>query len=249
MLIVLFIFNINALYAFELRTAAQDIRPKFIKVLQNEKSIMAGLEIDIIRAIESVDSDIKFIGQNSFMPIGRIITELKSGRLDIFIGAGKTDSRIKNLIFIDPPLYPVHHVLLAKIDEPLNITSYSQLKALGKKGSTLTILNTGTQRHLEAIGDLKVTPIQSVPTMLELVALGRARFAYYHDLGLTYAARKYALDDAFKILPTKFHTYHHYAVLSKHTPNAYLKRIKSAIIQLKKSGILRKIHQKYTSVQ
>ncbi|ODN41779.1 type 2 periplasmic-binding domain-containing protein [Piscirickettsia litoralis] len=76
--------------------------------------------------------------------------------------------------------------------------------------------------------------------MLKAVIKGHARFVYYHSLGLSYAIKKYNLEDKLKILPVNFKVYNHYAVVSKKYPQEYFEMVQDALKHINNNGLFKK---------
>jgi hypothetical protein len=81
-----------------LKTAAQDSRQKYFK--REGQNYITGICVDVLRAIEEIDSDLVFIGDQEFMPFKRIEFDLEEGRLDCFTGFIKNEERQNILILI-----------------------------------------------------------------------------------------------------------------------------------------------------
>ena len=99
--------------ALEVRTAAQDSQPKFIK----DGATITGLCVDIFKAIERTDPDLKFPVLNSFTPLPRTEVLLQEGTLDVICGLAGTKDRKEKFDVIDIPVYTTHLVFAARKDE------------------------------------------------------------------------------------------------------------------------------------
>ena len=100
--------------ALEIKTAAQDSPPKYF--LQGDGN-MSGICIDILRAIEAVDPQLRFSGENRMLPFKRLQLYLESGELDVFFGLKKTASRNEKFYFSRLPLYPLKYVIAVRNED------------------------------------------------------------------------------------------------------------------------------------
>ena len=78
-----------------------------------------------------------------------------------------------------------------------------------------------------------------------MLKLKRARFAFYHDLGLRDVINKQGMGDEIKILPVSFLRYSHYAAFSRKVPNETREKIEIALDKLSTTGELTKIYMKH----
>lgn len=229
--------------AIDLHTAAQDSLPKYYKLDDNT---MGGICVDIIKAIEDIEPQITIHGYQEFLPFKRLQNKLKSGQLDVFFGLKKTAERRAIYQFLDIPLYHLNYVLAARIDEEVEIKSFDDLRALGPEGRVLTVYGTAACQFIHNEGGILVDDgAKSSEILLKKLLHGRGRFAFYHDLGLSSVIRKNHLENHVKILPTKFSTYHHYVAFSQHVSAETISLVGAALLQLKKSGALDRIHRQY----
>src|SRR5437870_2931771 len=109
----------SAAHAVEVRTAAQDSQPKFIK----EGPAITGLCIDIFRALERIDPQLKFQALTGFTPLPRSEYQLQEGELDVICGLAATKERKEKFNIIDIPIYTTHLTLAARKDEKANVNS------------------------------------------------------------------------------------------------------------------------------
>jgi len=231
-----------SLHAVELKTAAQESAPKYFKSDGN----MQGLCVDTMKAIEEVDSNLKFTGYENFLPFKRLQLYLYKSQLDIFFGFKKTDKRKAKYTFIDTPLYTVQYMVAVRIDDDVNINSIDDIRALGSNGKILTTFGSATSRFLNKQGGLTVDDgAQTTSLLLKKLIGKRGRFAFYHNLGLTTVIRNDNLSDKVKILPVSFLTYDHYAAVSQTIPASTVNQINDALKKLSDNGELKKIHIKY----
>lgn len=248
-LISYILVHVPDLSAFDLRTAAQKSTPKYITFDHNEENKIGGLCVDIMRAIEGLDKNIKFIGDQNYLPFKRMQTRLENGELDVFFGFVKNESRAEKFIFIDPPLYSVKHVVAIRKNDDVNINSFEDIRKLGEKGTILTIFGTSTHRYLLKQEGLIVDQGgKTIPANLNKLLARRGRFVYYHNLGLIDSINRTNLGKKIKILPASFQEYQQYVAFSKKVSSEKVKKVQSALEKLSQSGELKKILQKYMAL-
>src|SRR5471032_2037642 len=77
-----------------IRVAAQEATaPKFVQLKRNGRIEIGGICIDIMRAIERVEPDISFVGDQRWQPFPRLLASLAAGELDAACGLLQTDQR------------------------------------------------------------------------------------------------------------------------------------------------------------
>jgi len=228
------------------KTAAQDSNPKYFL----DDGQMKGLCIEIMHALESVNPEIKFQGQNVFLPFKRMSRMLKEGELDLFFGFVKNESREKEYVFIDPPLYKVNHVVAVLKEDNVKVDSFADIRSLGKEGKIMTTFGTSTKRYLDKQGGLIIyNHGKTISANLKMLLRKRGRFVYYHNLGLITSIKKDHLEDKIKVLSTSFREYSQYIAFSKHVSKEKVQIIKKALEKLKLNGKLDSIFRKYSQIQ
>jgi len=245
-IIFLFLSSSNA-SPIIFKTAAQDSDPKYFL---DEEDNMKGLCIDIMNAIESVDPEIKFQGQNIFLPFKRMSRMLKDGELDVFFGFVKNETRKKDYVFIEPALYKVNHIVAVLKEDMVEVNSFDDIRRLGKDGKVMTTFGTSTKRYLDKQGGLIIYDQgKTITANLKMLLRSRGRFVYYHNLGLITSIKKNKLEDKIKVLPTSFREYSQYVAFSKHISKEKIQKIKTALEKLKINGQLDIIFNKYSQIQ
>jgi len=231
-------------FAVELKTAAQKSAPKYYKSDTNQ---IVGLCVDIIHAIESVDQNIKFTGYQEFTSFKRLQHQLESGQLDIFLGMKQTAKRKDQYNFLNIPLYQLNYVIAVRKDDNIHIQNFDDIRAFNENGEILTVRGSAASTFLQKQGGLLVYDGANSPsTLLKMLKYKRARFAFYHDLGLHYINNKEGFANEIKIFPVSFLTYSHYVAFSRNVSDETIDKIKIALEKLKSSGELKKIYRKYS---
>ncbi|PHV13037.1 substrate-binding periplasmic protein [Chitinimonas sp. BJB300] len=230
--------------ALEIRTAAQDSQPKFIK----DGETITGLCVDVFKAIERVDPELKFSELRDFMPLPRIEAWLEEGKLDAFCGLAKTDKRKAKLDFIETPIYATQSVLAARIDDKVDIKGFDDLAKLGDDGVVLVVNGTVHVDILAAHPSIKFDAgAKDTSTNLNKLIAGRGRFVFQNDFALADEIKRDHFVGKIKILPTQFElegTERYFVVSKKATPGINDK-LRAAVEKLSKSGELARIFLAY----
>jgi len=211
---------------------------------------MGGVCVDIIQAIEKVDSKIKFTGYHEFLPFKRLQAYLEKGQLDVFFGLKKTEKRLENYVFLDIPLYKLNYILVVRSENNINLNSFNDIRKLGRKGLILTVYGSAARKFLQEQGGLFVDSAAKNPLIaLKKLIADRGTFVFYHDLGLKGLITKEKLEKKVRILPVSFSTYYHYSAFSKKIPIETIDRVNVALEKLKDNGELTSIWRKYSLME
>lgn len=240
--LVALLFMSTSLSSQELKTAAQESAPKFIK---NTDGSVTGLSVDVMRAISAIDPTVKFKGYQVVIPLKRIERMLESGELDVFFGFVKNNERQEKYIYIDPPIYTVADVLVARIDDSIDIGSLDEIKAMGKDGTVLMSSGIAQVAQFVAMGIPVDDGGKTLGANLRKLALNRGRFVFQSEIEVVSAIREEKLEDKVRILPTRFNQGGRYVAFSRKVPVEVVAKIKSALEKLDQNGELRKIESSY----
>ncbi len=228
--------------AVELRTAAQESEPKFIKKAGGSE--IAGICVEVMRAIEKIDSSIKFKGDQEFKPFNRIEIELESGELDVFVGAIKNKERELKYTYASVPIYHTRNIIAVRIDDDIKLDKLEDIKKLQ---DNVILVNRGNaqadtlkQEGYNVNDDGKLAE-QNIKKLLAK----RGRFWYQDEISLKAALKDNKVQDQIKILPNNFDESGRYLAFSKKIPSETIGKIESALRVLTRSGELGKIFSKY----
>lgn len=230
--------------AVEVRTAAQDSQPKFIT---NGKAI-TGLCIDIFKAVERVEPELKFTEPTGLVPLPRIEAMLQDGSLDVFCGLAKTGKRMDKFDFIEIPLYKTQVVLAARIDEKADVRNFDDLRKLGPDAVILVVDKTVQAEMLAAQPGLRMDAGgKDTSANLQKLVTGRGRFILQNDFALVDEIRRHKLGDKVKILPAKFDQEgaERYMVLARQAAPQIKEKLRAALDKLNRSGELGKLFRPY----
>ncbi len=234
--------------AIDIRTVAQESgSPKFVTLDANGKRQIGGLCVDIMRAIERVDPDLRFVGDQQWVPLIRIEAGITAGKIDSACGLIRTAQRKEKFDFIDTPLFPVNYLLVVRAGDDVQVKDWSDVRSLGEHGVILTIHGfVGILSHLHELGGLRIdTGGRDTRVNLEKLVAGRGRFFIHRSPGVVGEIASSNLRDKVKILPTVMYSETFYMMVSKSMPPAVKDKINKALLQLTASGELAKLSKKW----
>lgn len=249
-LLVLFALAVGPASAriLTIKTAAQEeASPRYNVALKKDgRQTVTGLCIDILRAIERVDPEIRFVGDQAPLPLVRVQASLEHGDIDAYCGLNKNPEREKTILFLEPPLYEVNYTVAVRADDDVQVKSFEDIRKLGADGKVLVMHGSSSQRFLENIGGLQLdTGGKNQFDNLQKLIAGRARFFYRHDLGLHGEIVDEGLGDKVKLLPISLDRQYQYLLVSKKAPPEVAQRLRKAIEKLKADGELGRIRARY----
>lgn len=225
-----------------LRTAAQDSPPKYAR---GPGGSIGGIGIDIMRAIERVDPSIRFTGDQDLMPFKRIEIMLERDDLDVFFGFIRTDERSGKYVFIDPPLYRVADVLVAREDDPLDVQNLPDLAQMADSPIVLVASGTAQADQLKDMGVLVDDGGKTVAANLSKLLRNRGRLVMQSEIEILSEIREQKLQTRVRILPTRFNESGRYVAFSKGVPAPTVAKVQIALDKLSKSGELFTIFSRY----
>jgi ABC-type amino acid transport substrate-binding protein len=230
-----------------LRTAAQEGSvPRFVPASSPEGAA-TGLCIDLLRAIERVDPEIRFTGDQTWMPLTRIEAELAAGVQDVGPCFVKDAEREANLVFVEPPLYQMTFSLAARADDNVQIRTWDDVRKLGSNGVVLSLRTSGPAKRAQkmAPGVTFDDSASSVELNLRKLVAGRGRFAYYSTPALRQNIERAGLTGKIRILTPPMDGAPVYLTVGKHVPKETVEKLRRAILQLHASGELPQLVQKW----
>jgi len=227
-----------------LKTAAQKSYPKFYI---DEHENIAGLGIDIMRAIEAQDTEIKFEYPNTLVPWNRIQKLLEVGKLDIYFGLVKNPAREAKYTFLATPLYSLQHVVAVRANDDVIVNNFADILALGEEGIILTPRGSGTIKYMnsQATGLIIDAGAEDIITNLRKLMLKRGRFFYFHDLAIRSTMINHQLTQRLKVLPATFRDYYQWAAFSNRVPLEVREQVERALAELNEQGQLEAMFNTY----
>lgn len=232
----------TSISADTLRTAAQESPPKFFK---HSDGGMTGIGCDIMRAIERLDPSIRFTGEQTFVPIKRIELMLERGDLDIFFGFIKNEERASKFVFVDPPLYRVADVLLAREDDPIKVQRLEDLAALAKDSIVLVSSGTAQAALLKKMNIVVDDGGKTVAMNLHKLMHKRGRLMLQSEVEIVSSLKEQKMEGNFRILPARFNESGRYVAFSRNVPAQTIAKVQLALDKLNNSGELELIFSRY----
>lgn len=202
---------------------------------------------DIFAALEKVDKNLRFAIDPRPTPLKRIESEFKDGQLDIVCALLDTPLRNKIAIRIATPLYPVQERLVGRKDDTGAIQS---VQDLARSGDLVV-----TQSGASYANDLRRSGVRVIETpgssvvALRNVLNKRARFYYTNELTGAYYIKSEGMADQLHLHPGVMQSSLSYLWASRKLDAATVHRLEQAVAQLKRSGELDRIYQRYQKEQ
>jgi ABC-type amino acid transport substrate-binding protein len=231
----------------EIRTAAQDAsEPKFMTVERNGVKSVGGICVDIMRAMERVAPEIRFVGDQVWQPLKRIEAKVASNELDAACGLLHGAAREGKFVYIDPPLFPVNYYLVVRADDNIQVQNWDDVRKLGGDGVILAMSGFGIINRLNELGGLKIdSGAYDARANLEKLLARRGRFFIHRAPGIYGLIRKTGMQDKVRILPTPMHVENFHMVVSKSLAPDAVEAMRKAIVTLDRSGELKQILEKW----
>ncbi len=234
--------------AIDIRTVAQEgAFPKFVALDVHGKPQIGGLCIDIMRAIERLDPELHFVGDQHWIPLIRIEVGMTAGKLDAACGLIRTSARKEKFDFIDTPLFPVNYLLVVRANDDVQVKDWTDVRKLGEHGVILTIHGfVGILSHLRDVGGLRIDMGgRDTKVNLEKLLAGRGRFFVHRSPGVVAEIANSGLRDKVKILPTVMYSETFYMMVARSMAPTVKDKINKALVQLAANGELAKLSKKW----
>lgn len=233
--------------ATELRTAAQETAdPKFVSLNQGGKTVISGLCVEIMNAIERVEPDIKFKIDPQLQSLARLEAGLATGNLDAVCGLIRNKEREAKFTYIEPPLFRTDFLLAVRANDDVKITNWDDVRRLGDQGIILIISGHGAIKKLQKQGGLIIDSSAKDPrTNIQKLVGGRGRFFYHRSPGIKEEITGAGAVGKVKLLPTVMDSQPFYMALSKTLPLDIAAKMRKAIELMANSGELHKLLDKW----
>ncbi|QNM96072.1 substrate-binding periplasmic protein [Chitinimonas koreensis] len=224
-----------------IRTAAQtESEPKYLPA-EDGKGIR-GLCVDLYRAIEQADPNLRFVGDQAALPLKRLETMVERGELDAFCGLVRNAEREARFVYAEPALYNVAYRVAIRADDRVSVAGWDDVRKLGADGILLVNQGSGAVKRLEEFGGLKIDAGgRTTGENLSKLLAGRGRFYYYRTPGLKGEIRRAGLADKIRILPATLDVTPFYLLFNKAVPRATVEAVNRALAQLQARGELARI--------
>jgi polar amino acid transport system substrate-binding protein len=231
----------------QVRTAAQEgTSPKFVALGAPSEHRIGGLCIDILRAIERIEPDIVFVGDQRWQPFARVEARVANGELDAACGFLRNAGRAARFDYIEPPLFPVNYFLLVRADDGVQIRDWNDVRRLGRQGVVLVNHGFGMAQQLEQLGGLTIDSggRDSATNLAKLIA-GRGRFFIHRAPGIETEIESAGVRQQVKVLPVAMHSEAFHMIVSKTMPALTRERMRKAIGRLIESGEMERLRRQW----
>jgi ABC-type amino acid transport substrate-binding protein len=227
-----------------LKVVAQEgTEPKFIPAGIGR---VVGVCVDLYRAIERVDPGLQFVGDQTWLPLIRALSEVAAHQHDAVCAVQRTDERARQYVFLDPPLFQLRYQLIARIDDPAVINSWDDVRKLGPGAIVLTNRGYTTPEMLERLGGLQIDPSATSPAInLHKLIAGRGRFFLHRAPGMQGFIERAGASQKVRILPTIMATTDVYMAMGTQVDPAVRLRVQRAVEQLDRNGELARLLKKW----
>jgi len=229
------------------RTAAQESsEPKYLIVNKSGESAIGGICVDIFRKIEKLNLDIRFEGDQTWMPRARIDSHAKAGNIDVICGLQKISRNTALYDFLPTQLFSVDYLLAVRADDNVSVENWDDIRRLGDDGIILALRGFGIVDIIQNLGGLTVDAgATSSTSNLRKLIRGRGRFYCHRSPGIRQAVISAGLQDQIRIISKPVHSEKFFMGVRKNLPAEQNKKISTALLLLEQSGELRKIFDKY----
>lgn len=236
------IFSMSS-HALDLRVAVWDgAAPFMIKTEQGWR----GICVDIYKAMETLDPQLRFVIDEEPMPLRRIEYELQAGRRDLICGARKTPAReAGGMQFLKTGFYTSGYRLAVRSDDDVQVSSWDDVKKLGNQGVVLIMQGHGEIERLQQLGIQLDSGTPSAEQNLIKLEAGRARFFYHRDIFFKSSSFNPKDHPKVRLLPTVFDPSPAYIAAGKMLSKDVLIQLDTVFNRLMRSGELARIVRQY----
>ena len=233
-----------------LHTAAQEASaPKFIGADGAAKGAVGGLCIDILRALEKQDPELRFQGDQVWQPRLRIERALADGQLDVFCGVQKNRRNQALYQWLATPLFEVDYRLAVRADDTVAVTNWDDIRRLGSDGVILALYGFGVVDRLEQLGGLQIdASATSSRSNLKKLRAGRARFYCHRSPGIKDEIDRAGMSAEIRLLerPQLHETF--YMGLALNLRPEVVVKLDAALRALKQNGELKRLVDRYAEL-
>jgi len=230
-----------------LRAAAQESSaPKYlVGPPGNGGATVSGLCPDILRAIESVDPEIRFEIDPTPTPLRRIEKSLQEGRVDVLCALLETPRRHQIAHRLSTPMYSVRERLVALRDDALSPKGFDELARSGALVATQAGASYADKLRQHGVA------VDETDTMAALRNIVRRRVRYYYGNELTcvFYIKAGQMRAELGLVPGVMGETPSHFWAGKHLEPAVVKRLDAALLKLKRNGALERIYNRYAEMR
>lgn len=230
--------------AAELRTSAHiNTEPKF--AAGPDKTVV-GLCVDVLRALERVDPGVRFVGDQAWMPMLRAMTETRAGRQDVVCGLAQTAERSAQFVYLQPVLWHIDYVLVARENDDVVINSWEDVRRLGAQGVVLSDRGMYASHLVESQADVTFdSSAASSEHNLKKLLAGRGRLYLHRVQGLDSLLVESGVKPQVRVLPTIMGRVPLYFTVGQHVDAVTVQRMQQGLLTLQKNGDLTRIRRRW----
>jgi polar amino acid transport system substrate-binding protein len=234
-----------------LKSAAREgAEPAFIASAHQGVTIVDGICVDFMRAIEEIAPDIAFDQAPELLPALRVETAVAYNQIDIACGFLRSAEEESKVNYIEPALFSMSYSLLARAGDDVQIKDWNEIASLGDKGVILVNPDSGLISRLRGVGGLKVDfGGRSWEINLQKLLVGRGRFYLHQTPGFDAMLAKSEFNGKVKTLSMMIKRENFYIISSKSLPANVRERIQAAIVEIDRSGLRQRILDKWNIPQ
>lgn len=205
---------------------------------------LPGLCLEVLRAVERLDSGLRFTGLEQRVPLKRVERLLAEGAIDVFFCLLRSPERERLWRYAAVPLYTIRHVVVQRVDDGRHFDTLSDLAEASRHKPVLVMRGTALAKRLVGAG-VSTAEVASEREALQMLTLGRADVIYGQDINLRRHVSDVKLGDQLKLGRTVFQEEPQYLALRAGLPVAHEERLTQALRRLEKDGTLRQLADKY----
>lgn len=230
-----------------LRAATQEgSAPKYLESSPGKiGAVASGLCPDILRAIESVDPEIRFDIDPTPTPLRRIEKSLEEGRLDVQCAMLDTPRRQRIAHRLTTPLYSVRERLVALRDDARRPKGLDELARQGGLVAVQSGASYGDKlrQHGVAVDE------SETGAALRNIVRRRVRYYYGNELTCVHYIKAAHLEAELKLVPGVMGETPSHFWAGRHLEPALVRRLDAALLKLKRTGTLERIYKLYAEMQ
>ncbi len=204
-----------------------------------------GFSVEAMRWIEQRQPNLRFVGQELLRPVKRIDLELESGALEVFFGLVRNDAREAKFHVLDV-LYTQYGQFAMRSGDRVSVQSLDDVRALGDNSVIGVPKGSAFADFLRAQPGLVVDDgVASVSATLRKLMTGRVRLVFFGGAVLRKYIQDEGLEQQVRLLPTRYLQTEVCVMASRGIEPLKLQRLRDALEQLRSSGELRRLQEKY----
>ncbi|HSY28863.1 MAG TPA: ABC transporter substrate-binding protein [Burkholderiaceae bacterium] len=243
--IMLILFSASTVAAVK-SAAREGAEPAYIASAHQGVTIVDGICVDFMRAIEEIAPEIAFDLAPELQPALRVETAVAYNQIDIACGFLRNAEEERKVNYIEPALFSMGYSLLVRTSDDVQIKDWNEIANLGDEGVILVNPDSELISRLKEVGGLKVDfGGRNWVTNLQKLLVGRGRFYLHQTPGFDTTLAKSEFNGKVKTLPMMIKRENFYMISSKFLPENVRERIGAAIVEIDRSGLKQRILDKW----